>query len=46
MICKSFGYTPTAWTWYMTNGSEQVRFSSVGQAKQCGKNQVQTLCKV
>ncbi|XP_055646972.1 embigin isoform X1 [Falco peregrinus] len=24
MICKSFGYTPTAWTWYMTNGSEQV----------------------
>ncbi|KAM6226454.1 embigin isoform 2-T2 [Spheniscus humboldti] len=24
MICKSFGYTPTAWTWYMTNGSEQI----------------------
>uniref|UniRef100_A0A8C0EZ14 Embigin n=1 Tax=Bubo bubo TaxID=30461 RepID=A0A8C0EZ14_BUBBB len=31
MICKSFGYTPIAWTWYMTNGSEQVRFPSVGQ---------------
>lgn len=24
MICKSFGYTPIAWTWYMTNGSEQI----------------------
>ncbi|NWQ98125.1 EMB protein, partial [Burhinus bistriatus] len=24
MICKSSGYTPVAWTWYMTNGSEQV----------------------
>ncbi|NXT35494.1 EMB protein, partial [Pelecanoides urinatrix] len=24
MICKSFGYTPVAWTWYMTNGSEQI----------------------
>ncbi|KFW03980.1 Embigin, partial [Fulmarus glacialis] len=24
MICKSFGYTPIAWIWYMTNGSEQI----------------------
>ncbi|NWU48127.1 EMB protein, partial [Dromas ardeola] len=24
MICKSFGYTPVAWTWYVTNGSEQI----------------------
>ncbi|XP_068278267.1 embigin [Nyctibius grandis] len=24
MICKSFGYSPIAWTWYMTNGSEQI----------------------
>ncbi|NWH51067.1 EMB protein, partial [Fregata magnificens] len=24
MICKSFGYTPIAWTWYITNGSEQI----------------------
>ncbi|NXG41633.1 EMB protein, partial [Psilopogon haemacephalus] len=24
MICKSSGYTPTAWTWYMANGSEQI----------------------
>ncbi|XP_054254106.1 embigin [Indicator indicator] len=24
MICKSFGYTPIAWTWYMANGSDQV----------------------
>ncbi|XP_054666430.1 embigin isoform X2 [Grus americana] len=24
MICKSFGYTPIAWTWYRTNGSEQI----------------------
>ncbi|KFQ33293.1 Embigin, partial [Merops nubicus] len=24
MICKSPGYTPIAWTWYMTNGSEQI----------------------
>ncbi|KAM6187805.1 embigin [Sarcoramphus papa] len=24
MVCKSFGYTPIAWTWYMTNGSEQI----------------------
>ncbi|NXT95677.1 EMB protein, partial [Anhinga rufa] len=24
MICKSSGYTPIAWTWYMTNGSEQI----------------------
>ncbi|NXL53815.1 EMB protein, partial [Podilymbus podiceps] len=24
MICKSFGYTPIAWTWYMINGSEQI----------------------
>uniref|UniRef100_A0A663F546 Ig-like domain-containing protein n=1 Tax=Aquila chrysaetos chrysaetos TaxID=223781 RepID=A0A663F546_AQUCH len=31
MICKSFGYTPIAWTWYMMNGSEQVRFPSVGK---------------
>ncbi|NWY59581.1 EMB protein, partial [Chionis minor] len=24
MICKSSGHTPIAWTWYMTNGSEQI----------------------
>ncbi|XP_010148469.1 PREDICTED: embigin [Eurypyga helias] len=24
LICKSSGYTPIAWTWYMTNGSEQI----------------------
>ncbi|XP_032865033.2 embigin isoform X2 [Tyto alba] len=24
MICNSFGYTPIAWTWYMTNGSERI----------------------
>ncbi|NXD84642.1 EMB protein, partial [Halcyon senegalensis] len=24
MVCKSFGYTPIAWTWYMTNGSELI----------------------
>ncbi|XP_014820286.1 PREDICTED: embigin isoform X2 [Calidris pugnax] len=24
MVCKSFGYTPIAWTWYVTNGSEQI----------------------
>ncbi|KAM9262040.1 embigin [Morus bassanus] len=24
MICKSSGYTPIAWTWYMTNGSQQI----------------------
>ncbi|NWH77292.1 EMB protein, partial [Piaya cayana] len=24
MMCKSSGYTPIAWTWYMTNGSEQT----------------------
>ncbi|KFP73635.1 Embigin, partial [Apaloderma vittatum] len=24
MICKSSGYTPIAWNWYMTNGSEQI----------------------
>ncbi|XP_009461653.1 PREDICTED: embigin [Nipponia nippon] len=24
MMCKSFGYTPIAWTWYKTNGSEQI----------------------
>ncbi|NXI97490.1 EMB protein, partial [Psophia crepitans] len=24
MVCKSFGHTPIAWTWYRTNGSEQV----------------------
>ncbi|NXU47489.1 EMB protein, partial [Turnix velox] len=24
MICKSYVYTPSAWTWYMTNGSEQI----------------------
>ncbi|NXL62877.1 EMB protein, partial [Chordeiles acutipennis] len=24
LICKCSGYTPIAWTWYMTNGSEQV----------------------
>ncbi|NWR75389.1 EMB protein, partial [Centropus unirufus] len=24
MICKSSGYTPMAWTWYKTNGSEQI----------------------
>ncbi|KAM7077064.1 embigin [Ciconia maguari] len=24
MICKSFGYTPITWTWYVTNGSEQI----------------------
>ncbi|KAM9367367.1 embigin [Phaethornis superciliosus] len=24
MICKSHDYTPLSWTWYMTNGSEQV----------------------
>ncbi|KFQ34958.1 Embigin, partial [Mesitornis unicolor] len=24
MICKSYGYTPIAWTWYMTNGTEQI----------------------
>ncbi|NXI64606.1 EMB protein, partial [Anseranas semipalmata] len=24
LICKSYGYTPIAWTWYMTNGSEQI----------------------
>ncbi|XP_019465929.1 embigin [Meleagris gallopavo] len=24
LICKSHSYTPIAWTWYMTNGSEQI----------------------
>ncbi|NXK49946.1 EMB protein, partial [Chauna torquata] len=24
LICKSYSYTPIAWTWYMTNGSEQI----------------------
>ncbi|NXA26526.1 EMB protein, partial [Ibidorhyncha struthersii] len=24
MICESLDYTPIAWTWYMTNGSEQI----------------------
>ncbi|KFZ56032.1 Embigin, partial [Antrostomus carolinensis] len=24
LICKSPDYTPIAWTWYMTNGSEQI----------------------
>ncbi|NWX49127.1 EMB protein, partial [Steatornis caripensis] len=24
MICKSYGYTPIGWTWYVTNGSEQI----------------------
>ncbi|KAM6230141.1 embigin isoform 1-T1 [Porphyrio hochstetteri] len=24
MICKTSGYTPIAWTWYRTNGSEQI----------------------
>ncbi|XP_009948830.1 PREDICTED: embigin, partial [Leptosomus discolor] len=24
MTCKSFGYTPIGWTWYVTNGSEQI----------------------
>ncbi|NWX23651.1 EMB protein, partial [Aegotheles bennettii] len=24
MTCESSGYTPIAWTWYMTNGSEQI----------------------
>ncbi|XP_009892514.1 PREDICTED: embigin [Charadrius vociferus] len=28
MICKSFGYTPIAWTWYMTNGSEQIAINN------------------
>ncbi|POI28972.1 hypothetical protein CIB84_007278, partial [Bambusicola thoracicus] len=23
LVCKSHSYTPIAWTWYMTNGSEQ-----------------------
>nr|XP_009677364.1 PREDICTED: embigin [Struthio camelus australis] len=24
MICKSSNYTPITWTWYLTNGSEQI----------------------
>ncbi|NWQ75814.1 EMB protein, partial [Columbina picui] len=24
LICKISGYTPTAWTWYRTNGSESI----------------------
>ncbi|KFO92365.1 Embigin, partial [Buceros rhinoceros silvestris] len=24
MTCKSFDYAPIAWTWYVTNGSEQI----------------------
>ncbi|KFV74454.1 Embigin, partial [Dryobates pubescens] len=24
LICKTFGYTPIAWTWYMANGSDQI----------------------
>ncbi|NXF40469.1 EMB protein, partial [Nyctibius bracteatus] len=24
LICKSFDYAPIAWTWYMTNGGEQI----------------------
>ncbi|NWU89843.1 EMB protein, partial [Upupa epops] len=24
LICKSSSYTPIAWTWYVTNGSEQI----------------------
>ncbi|NXK00071.1 EMB protein, partial [Corythaixoides concolor] len=28
MICKSFGYSPIAWTWYMTNGSEQIAINN------------------
>ncbi|XP_040396806.1 embigin isoform X1 [Cygnus olor] len=24
LVCKSSGYTPISWTWYMTNGSEQI----------------------
>ncbi|NXH19607.1 EMB protein, partial [Bucco capensis] len=29
MICKTVGYTPIAWTWYMTNGSEQIAIDSL-----------------
>ncbi|NWH57024.1 EMB protein, partial [Geococcyx californianus] len=28
MMCESLGYTPTAWTWYMTNGSEQIAINN------------------
>ncbi|PKU45066.1 embigin [Limosa lapponica baueri] len=28
MVCKSFGYTPIAWTWYVTNGSEQIAINN------------------
>ncbi|XP_069736010.1 embigin [Phaenicophaeus curvirostris] len=28
MMCKSSGYTPIAWTWYVTNGSEQMAINA------------------
>ncbi|XP_035756238.1 embigin isoform X2 [Egretta garzetta] len=28
MVCKSAGYVPIAWTWYMTNGSEEIAINS------------------
>uniref|UniRef100_A0A8C6NEE5 Ig-like domain-containing protein n=1 Tax=Melopsittacus undulatus TaxID=13146 RepID=A0A8C6NEE5_MELUD len=34
MTCECHGYTAISWTWYMTNGSKQVRFPSVCQVTQ------------
>ncbi|NXI39720.1 EMB protein, partial [Galbula dea] len=29
MICKTYGYTPIAWAWYMTNESEWISIGSL-----------------
>ncbi|NXE84065.1 EMB protein, partial [Cochlearius cochlearius] len=28
LVCKSTGYAPIAWTWYMINGSEEIAINS------------------
>ncbi|NWW49958.1 EMB protein, partial [Pedionomus torquatus] len=40
MICKSFGYAPIAWTWYMTNGSEQIAINDSLLADKYSVNRV------
>ncbi|NXX17013.1 EMB protein, partial [Podargus strigoides] len=42
MICKSYGYAPIAWTWYMTNGSEQIAINDSLMADKYVINRIST----
>nr|XP_009942061.1 PREDICTED: embigin [Opisthocomus hoazin] len=42
LVCKSSGYTPIAWTWYMINGSEQIAINDSLMADKYVINRIPT----